>query len=65
MLIGSPSWVFLNVVFAKNYKGSLRFCNDLRKFNNKPSKTHIIFQELKRPLTSLLGREYFTNFDLG
>lgn len=53
-----------NVVLAKKSDGSLRFCIDLRKLNNKTTKDAYNLPRVDENIDTLLGSKYFTKLDL-
>lgn len=44
--------------------GSLRFCKDLRKLNNKTTKDAYNLPRVDENIDTLLGSKYFTKLDL-
>ena len=53
-----------NVVLCRKSDGSLRFCIDLRKLNNRTIKDAYTLPRVNDSLDSLLGSKYFTKLDL-
>lgn len=53
-----------NVVLVKKSDGSLRFCIDLRKLNNKTIKDAYTLPRVEETIDTLIGSKYFTKLDL-
>ena len=53
-----------NVVLARKSDGSLRFCIDLRKLNNKTIKDAYNLPRVDETIDTLLGSKYFSKLDL-
>ena len=53
-----------NVVLARKSDGSLRFCIDLRKLNNRTIKDAYNLPRIDETIDTLLGSKYFSKLDL-
>ena len=53
-----------NVVLCRKSDGSLRFCIDLRKLNNKTVKDAYSLPRIDDTIDSLIGSKYFSKLDL-
>ena len=53
-----------NVVLARKSDGSLRFCLDLRKLNNKTIKDAYTLPRVDETMDTLIGSKYFSKLDL-
>ena len=53
-----------NVVLARKSDGSLRFCIDFRKLNNKTIKNAYILPRVDETIDALLGSKYLSKLDL-
>ena len=53
-----------NVVLCRKSDGTLRFCIDLRKLNNKTIKDSYSLPRVEDTMDSLIGSKYFSKLDL-